>query len=78
MNLSQFISFPVFLISLAIGVFLVYLSAPNVKNIYIYPTPENIDKFIWQDGAGNCYGWEAKEVSKPVNTKKIKTIPIQN
>ena len=69
MNLSKFISFPVFLLSLAIGLFLVYLSSP---------TPENIDKFIWQDGAGNCYGWEAKEVKKPNDIKNIKTIPIQN
>ena len=78
MNLSKFISFPVFLLSLAIGLFLVYLSSPNTKNIYVYPTPENIDKFIWQDGACNCYGWEAKEVKKPNNIKNIKTIPIQN
>ena len=78
MNLSKFISFPVFLLSLAIGLFVVYLSSPDTKNIYVYPTPENIDKFIWQDGAGNCYGWEAKEVKKPNDVKNIKTIPIQN
>ena len=48
------------------------------KRCHKYPTPENIDKFIWQDGAGNCYGWEATEIKKPNNIKNIKTIPIQN
>ena len=38
MNLSKFISFPVFLLSLAIGLFVVYLSSPDTKNIYVYPT----------------------------------------
>jgi len=78
MKLGRFISVPVFLITLAIGIFLVYLSAPSQKNIYVYPTPENVDKFLWQDGAGTCFGWEAVQVKKPTDSNKIKTIPVQN
>jgi len=78
MNINRFISLPIFLIALAIGTFLVYISAPTDKNIYVYPTPENLDKFVWQDGSGTCFGWEKTEVNKPTNLKNIKTIPVQN
>ena len=78
MKLTRFISFPIFLMALAAGIFIVYLSSPNQKSVYIYPTPENIDKFLWEDSSGTCFGWKAKEVKKPTNNKDIKSIPVQN
>jgi|TARA_Y100000992_G_scaffold36234_1_gene20294 hypothetical protein len=78
MKLDKFISIPVFLITLAISLFFVYISMPNKKTIYVYPTPENINSFLWQDGTGTCFGWEATQVNKPKDTTKIKTIPVQN
>ena len=78
MNFGRFVSFPIFLIALAIGIFFVYISSSPEKNIYVYPTPENLDKFLWKDATGTCYGWEAKEVKKPEDSSKIKRIPVQN
>ena len=78
MKLSRFISFPVFLISLAIGVFIVYITSPGKKSVYIYPTPENTDKFLWEDSTGTCFKWDVREVKKPKKNSKIKEIPIQN
>ena len=40
----KFISVPVFIISLTIGLFLAYITAPNPGVIYVYPNPDNIDK----------------------------------
>ncbi len=54
----KLISFPVFLVSLAIGLLLVYLSEPEYKNVYIYPNPDNINKYQWMDNAKNCYEWQ--------------------
>jgi len=78
MSLGKFISFPVLFVSLIVGFFLVYVSGSEVKNINVYPTPENVDKFLWKDGAGTCYEWDIKEVKKPSDDKDIHSIPVQN
>jgi hypothetical protein len=74
----QYISFPIFLISLAIGLFYVYLSNPEPKVIYVYPTPENINQLQFKDKASNCFEFKASEVKCPKDTKLIHKIPIQN
>jgi hypothetical protein len=74
----NYISLPVFFCSLAIGLFFVYILGPNKKVIYIYPSPENIDKILYQDKADNCFSFEQQEVDCPSDVTKISTIPIQN
>ena len=76
MKLSSIISIPVFIISLSIGLLFVYLSTPPPTVIYVYPTPENINKVEYKDKADNCYQFKSTEVSC-VNSDEIKTIPIQ-
>jgi len=78
MKLHKYISLPIFLSALAIGIFLVYISGPEDRRIYVYPTLENIDQFLWKDGSGTCFGWDAKEVAKPTKVEDIKIIPVQN
>ena len=38
--LSRFIDFRYFIVSLAIGIFLVYINQPAPTIIYVYPTPK--------------------------------------
>lgn len=73
----DYISIPVFLISFAIGLFFVYVFGPEMKKIYIYPTPENIDNILFKDNADNCYKYQAQEVKCPDNPDDIFTPPIQ-
>ena len=73
----KFISLPVFLISVAVGLFFVYLSQPTPKVIYVYPTPDNIDKVQYKDKAVNCFQFEAEEVRCPSDRTTIKPIPVQ-
>uniref|UniRef100_A0A6C0EQJ0 Uncharacterized protein n=1 Tax=viral metagenome TaxID=1070528 RepID=A0A6C0EQJ0_9ZZZZ len=73
----NYISLPVFLISFAIGLFFVYILGPEMKKIYIYPTPENVNKFLFKDNASNCFYFQEKEVTCPTDETLISSIPIQ-
>jgi hypothetical protein len=73
----NYISLPVFLISFAIGLFLVYILGPETKTIYIYPTPENVDKVLFKDKANNCFYFQEEIVECPKDKSLISTIPIQ-
>jgi hypothetical protein len=74
----KYISLPVFLISFSIGLFFIYVLGPETKTIYIYPTPENIDKILFKDKANNCFNFEEKIVDCPKDKSLISTIPIQS
>lgn len=73
----SYISFPIFMISFAIGLFFIYVLGPKTKKIYIYPSPENVDKILFKDKADNCFKFNPVEVECPTDESKITTIPIQ-
>ncbi len=75
--LGKYINFPVFLVSLAIGILFVYLFQPELNVIYVYPTPDNQNKILYKDKTDNCFKFNAEEVECPDDTTKIKNIPIQ-
>ena len=73
----DYISFRVFMVSFAIGLFFVYIYGPEMKTIYIYPSPENIDKVIFKDKADNCFSFQANEVECPKDNSILSKIPLQ-
>ena len=77
MLLGKYIDFRIFIISLALGILLVYISQPAPTIIYVYPTPENVGKIQYKDKTGNCYNFAASEVKCPANKAEIHSIPIQ-
>jgi len=78
MNISKYIDIYVFIISFAIGLFFVYILGSEKKIIYVYPTPENIHKFIIKDKTNHCFQYKSQEVECPMNPLLIKSIPVQN
>ena len=74
----KYISIPVFLVSLAIGLLIVYLKEPKYKKVYIYPNPDNINKYQWMDNAKNCYEWQQSDTLCPDNPDHISEIHFQN
>jgi hypothetical protein len=75
--LLDHISIPIFLISFALGIFFVYVLGPEMKTIYVYPTPENVNKILFKDKANNCFKFVEEIVDCPKDKKLISIIPIQ-
>jgi hypothetical protein len=76
--IGKFIDFKVFIISLALGLFFVYIYQHDSTVIYVYPTPENVDKLNIKDKANNCFKFEISEMACPSKTELISNIPVQN
>lgn len=77
MNLLKYVNIPVFLISFAIGIFVVYVTLGDSRKIYVYPTPENIEKIQYRDKTNTCFGIVQKEVPCPAKESEISKIPAQ-
>jgi hypothetical protein len=77
MNILSYISLPIFFISFAIGIFFVYIFGTEKKKIYIYPSPENINKILFKDKANNCFTFKEEQIECPQDETLISSIPIQ-
>jgi hypothetical protein len=78
MNLFKYINIPVFLISLAFGLFAVYITMPDTRKIYVYPTPENVALLQYKDKTDTCFSFKQTEVSCPKNENDISKVPAQS
>lgn len=75
MGLLKYINIPVFMTSLAIGLFFVYVYQGEKRVIYVYPRPDNIDLIQYKDATGACF--RAKQESVKC-TADAMNIPAQN
>lgn len=78
MGLFKYINLPIFIVSLAIGIFFVYIYQPDKRVIYVYPKPDNIDSIQYKDNAGTCYNIKQTNVKCPANESELFSIPPQN
>ena len=78
MKLKNFINFPLFIISLALGLLFVYLNEGPKKIIYVYPTPNNVNQVTYKDKADNCFRYISNDVECPSNKDEITEIPMQD
>lgn len=70
-SLVSLVSLPIFIVSLAVGLFMVYVTNPKKDIIYIYPKPDNVDKVQYKDSNNECFEFESKEVSCPQDPNDI-------
>jgi hypothetical protein len=66
----KYINIPVFLVSFAIGVFAVYITVPDKKEITVYPTPDNVNYLQYKDKAGNCFQYNQTKTKCTADAKK--------
>lgn len=67
------ISLPIFIVSLAIGIFMVYITNPPQDVIYVYPTPDNVNKIQYKDKQNSCFEYKATEIACPKNKEDIQS-----
>ena len=75
--LLDYISIPIFVISFILGFVFIYIVGPATKTIFVYPSPENVNKILFKDNANNCFYYDEQEVTCPTDLSAISTIPIQ-
>lgn len=78
MNLLKFINIPVFIISLALGIFSVYITTSLNRTIIVYPTHENANLLQYRDATKNCFSIIENEIACPSDPNKISKIPAQS
>ena len=74
MGLLKYINIPLFVISLAIGLFFVYIYQADKRTIYVYPKPDNVELIQYKDKAGTCFNVKQTSVKCTAGTP---TIPVQ-
>lgn len=76
-KISKYINIPIFIVSFALGLLVVYMTAVDNHIVYVYPTPENEELMLYKDKADQCFAFEHKEVPCPSNPLQISKIPVQ-
>ena len=61
--ITDYIDIRVFIISFAIGIFFVYISGTDLREVYVYPTLDNYNDILYQDNTGTCFQMIPEEVS---------------
>jgi hypothetical protein len=77
LSISKYINIPVFMVSLAVGLFFIYVIMPDQRMIFVYPTPENVDILQYRDKTGHCFQFDEKQVPCPTDKSRISQIPVQ-
>ena len=76
-SLSKYINVPVFILAVIIGIVVMYVTMPDTRKIFVYPSPENIDILQYRDKTGSCFTMKQTEITCPKNEKDIAKIPVQ-
>lgn len=67
-----------FFIALFVGFLFAYITTPTPEVVIKMPTPDNAGKVVYEDDAGTCYKYRAKQVKCPKDKKKIEVVPYQH
>ena len=77
MSILKYIRIPIFIVSLAIGILFVYLTNPDKRKIFVYPSPDNVNNVQYKDSTGACFEFKQTKIKCPENEKDISKVPAQ-
>ncbi len=75
--LFKIIDVRIFIISLALGLFYIYIMDEYKKVIIIYPTPDNIKTTQYKDKTDSCFSYNLNEISCPSDDDKYYKVEMQ-
>ena len=75
--LFDYINFKLFLLSLTIGLFFVYIIDVPKRVIYIKPNVDNVDKVMYKDSSDSCFRYVSHQVTCPTDKSKIENVKLQ-
>jgi hypothetical protein len=78
MGVLKYINFPIFFFSLVFGLFAVYITMPDTRKIYVYPTPENVSILQYKDKTDTCFSFKQQEIACPKDESEITKILPQS
>lgn len=70
----EIIDFRIVLLTLAIGLFYIYIRGSNKKIVIIYPTPDNINEYQYKDKQNNCFSYDLNEVKCPTDSNLLHNV----
>jgi hypothetical protein len=73
----KFFDFSFFIVSFAIGIFIVYSLGPEKKEIVVYPSYDTLQNIQYKDDTGSCFSFDIESVKCPLNPDSIFQIPVQ-
>lgn len=73
----KFFHFASFIISFAVGIFIVYSIGPDKKDIVVYPSEDSLNKVQYKDDSDACFTFDIEKTQCPLNPDQIHEIPIQ-
>ena len=77
--LSNKIYLNVFIVSVAIGIFLLYILEDDRKIVYVYPNIDTYkDIFFKDETTDTCYNYKPSRIKCPTDVKKIVPISTYN
>lgn len=68
----KYINLPVFLISLAAGLFFVYMTNSPGQDIFVFPNPDTINNVQYKDKTNTCFEFREREIPCTSDAKEYK------
>ena len=65
-----------FFCAFGIGILFCYLNKPKPNIVVKFPSPQNVNKVVYKSDDGQCYKYEVKKESCPLNKDLIKPQPL--
>ena len=78
MKYFKYVSIVAFVASFIIGLLFLSFFEEKKQIVYVYPTPENVKEYMFQDDTDNCFLLSSEEMNCPQDKSLIFKTPIQS